>query len=115
PPPPPKRPRAKAKGKRRASASMEVEAQDTGEPEPAEEAMDMEAAADGGDAQDEFGRNSPTAMSRYLQDKRVPTPPMPKTRMDSATFVSDGMLLYVSQASYQPVGYRLCVQLDTSD
>ncbi|KAG8954900.1 hypothetical protein FRC04_010384 [Tulasnella sp. 424] len=104
-PPPPKRPRAKGKGKAKeqnANASMEIEAQ---EAEPSEETMEMEAVtttgADGAE-QDEFGRNSPATMLRYLQNDRVPTPPMPKTRMDTASFVSDGMLLYVSQASYQP-------------
>ncbi|KAG8920457.1 hypothetical protein FRC01_000743 [Tulasnella sp. 417] len=101
PPPPPKRPRAKGKGKAKdANASMEVEAQDG---EPGEETMETEAtAAEGGELQDEFGRDSPAAMSRYLQNKRVPTPPVPKTRMDTTSFVSDGILLYVSQASYQP-------------
>ncbi|KAG8910670.1 hypothetical protein FRC00_007759 [Tulasnella sp. 408] len=99
PPPPPKRPRVKGKGKgkeQNANASMEVEAQDG---EPVEETMDMEASAE---LQDEFGRDSPAVMSRYLQSKRVPTPPMPKTRAETASFVSDGILLYVSQASYQP-------------
>lgn len=83
---------------------MEIEAQ---EAEPSEETMEMEAITTAGadDAeQDEFGRNSPATMLRYLQNDRVPTPPTPKTRMETASFVSDGMLLYVSQASYQPVG-----------
>ncbi|KIO33772.1 hypothetical protein M407DRAFT_229640 [Tulasnella calospora MUT 4182] len=99
PPPPPKRPRAKGKGKAKeqnANASMDVEARDA---EPVEETMEMEANAE---LQDEYGRDSPAVMARYLQSKRVPTPPMPKTRADTASFVSDGILLYVSQASYQP-------------